>query len=79
MFVYLESDLNGSLYQILHKDTSTCVTEVNIVFSITFLILVYVIVENILDLESFNPKQAGGGGGAESAHRLVLPSAVPKR
>ena len=31
---------------------------------------------------SFNPKQAGGGGGvgggAESANRLVLPSAVLK-
>ena len=26
-----------------------------------------------------NPEQAGGGGGAESAHRLVLPSAVLKR
>ena len=26
----------------------------------------------------FNPKQAGGGGG-ESAHRLVLPSSVLKR
>ena len=26
-----------------------------------------------------NPKQAGGGGGAESAHRLVLSSAVLKR
>ena len=26
----------------------------------------------------FNPKQAGGGG-AESAHRLVLPTAVLKR
>ena len=30
----------------------------------------------------FNPKQAGGGGGGgggESAHRMVLPSAVLKR
>ena len=26
----------------------------------------------------FNPKQAGGGG-AESANKLILPSAVPKR
>ena len=28
---------------------------------------------------NLNPKQAGGGGGAESAHRLVLPTAVLKR
>ena len=32
---------------------------------------------NDLNPGYMNPKQAGGG--AESAHRLVLPSAVPKR
>ena len=29
--------------------------------------------------DHFNPKQAEGGGWADSSHRLGLPSAVPKR
>ena len=40
-------------FQILYRNTGICVTEVNFVIPITFLVLVDLIVKNILGLESF--------------------------